>query len=194
VTLTREDITTAAADLLDSGGEEGLTMRRLGDALGVHVPMIYAHVDGKNTIVGEVLERTMAELLHEPDDQVPWPDELRRLMVSLRRHLGRHPWMTRLSQQTVPPSLHAFGDGVQALVARAGLSPSQARMYRRLVAWTVWGFATVEAGSPAVGQVEHAGRATPAEVDELFAAAVDGIIRGIEAAAMSGAARPSRKG
>ena len=50
--------------------------------------MIYAHIDGKNEIIGEVLERTMAELQHHPDDWVPWPDELRRLMVSLRFHLG----------------------------------------------------------------------------------------------------------
>ena len=60
--LTREDIIAAAIELLDSGGEEGFTMRRLGDALGVHVPMIYAHIDSKNAIIEEVLERTIAEL------------------------------------------------------------------------------------------------------------------------------------
>jgi AcrR family transcriptional regulator len=194
VTLTREDIIAAAIELLDSGGEEGFTMRRLGDALGVHMPMIYAHIDSKSEIIGEVLERTMAELHHHPDDRVPWPDELRRLMMSLRFHLGMHPWLTGLSQRTVPPSLHAFGDSVQSLMARAGLRNSQARTYRRLVAWTVWGFATVEAGAPSVGRSERTTGDSPVDVDELFAAAVDGIIRGIEAAALSGAARPTRKG
>jgi hypothetical protein len=147
--------------------------------------MIYAQIDSKGTIIEEVLDRAIAELTHQPDDRVPWPDELRGLMTSLRAHLGLHPWLTKLSQQTVPPSLHAFGDSVQSVVARAGLNTDQARMYRRLIAWTVWGFATVEAGAPNIGRPPRPAGEVPVDVDELFATAIDGIIRSIEAAAIS---------
>ena len=101
--------------------------------------------------------------------------------------------MTGLSQRTVPPSLHAFGDSVQRLVARAGLDDSQARIYRRLVAWTVWGFATGRSRGSEVGRSERPAGDRPVDVDELFAAAVDGIIRGIEAAALADAGRTTRK-
>ena len=42
------------------------------------------------------------------------------------------------------------------MVARAGLDSTRARMYRRLIAWTVWGFATVEAGAGGVERQERA--------------------------------------
>lgn len=192
--LTRDEIIAASIELLDHGGEDGFTMRRLGDALGVHVPLIYAHINGKTAIIEEVLDRTIAELQHEPDDTVPWPDEIRRLMISLRAHLSLHPWLTRLSQQTVPPSLHAFGVSVQRVVARAGLDSTRALMYRRLIAWTVWGFAAVEAGTGGVERQERAAHDAAVDVDELFAAAVDGIVRGIEGAARSNSGRVSNDG
>jgi AcrR family transcriptional regulator len=181
VLLSRDRIVTAAITLLDRDGEEGFTIRRLADELGIHVPVIYAFVDSKRTIVDGVLERTLADLPNRSNRTAPWQDEVRLLTRALRDHLVAHPWLTRLSQQAVPPSLHKFGESLQALFAGAGLDRHHARLYRRLIVWTVWGFAAVEpGGSVARSRARAEGGDDPVDVDELFSAAVDAIVLSVE--------------
>jgi AcrR family transcriptional regulator len=180
--LSRDQIVTAAITLLDRQGDEGFTIRRLADELGVHAPVLYAFIDSKQTIVDGVLERTLADLPNRSDGTAPWQDEVRLLTRALRDHLSAHPWVTRLSQQAVPPSLHKFGESLQALFASAGLDRHHARLYRRLTIWTVWGFAAVEpGGSAARSRARAEGGDDPVDINELFSTAVEAVVLSAEA-------------
>lgn len=60
--LTREKIVETALEILDADGVEGLSMRRLGDALGVEAMALYHHFPNKDAILDGVLARIMEEV------------------------------------------------------------------------------------------------------------------------------------
>ena len=53
--LTREKIVEKALDILDADGVEGISMRRLGDALGVEAMALYHHFPNKEAILHNIL-------------------------------------------------------------------------------------------------------------------------------------------
>lgn len=62
--ITQEDVVRTAVRLLDEVGLEGLTLRRLGCALGVSAPTLYWHVRDKRALLDLVAEAIVAE--HRP--------------------------------------------------------------------------------------------------------------------------------
>ncbi|MGK6312514.1 TetR/AcrR family transcriptional regulator C-terminal domain-containing protein [Neorhizobium sp. DT-125] len=58
--LDRQRITDAALDLLDRTGLEGLTMRKLADALEVQAPALYWYFPGKQALLDEMAEALVA--------------------------------------------------------------------------------------------------------------------------------------
>jgi AcrR family transcriptional regulator len=59
--LTREKIVEKALGILDAEGVEGLSMRRLGEALGVEAMALYHHFPNKDAILDSVLARIIEE-------------------------------------------------------------------------------------------------------------------------------------
>lgn len=55
--LTAEQIVAAALDILDEFGLADLTMRRLGDSLGVSAGTLYWHIPNKQTLLARVADR-----------------------------------------------------------------------------------------------------------------------------------------
>ncbi len=93
---TRGTLAAARADqavrealtLVDEGGLEALTMRRLADRLGVHLPTIYRSFANKGALVGEMAEAILARALPaDPFDGADWTDHVRHLAGSLRAAL-----------------------------------------------------------------------------------------------------------
>src|SRR4051812_36195531 len=60
--LTRERVLLKALALADEGGVESLTMRKLGEALGVEAMSLYNHVDGKDDVLRGILDVVLAEV------------------------------------------------------------------------------------------------------------------------------------
>ena len=89
--LSREGILAAALDLADREGLEAVSMRRLGQALGVEAMSIYKHVANKDAILDGLLERVLSEV-ELPHSAGDWEAELRHAAVSLHEALARHPW------------------------------------------------------------------------------------------------------
>ena len=52
----------AALALADAGGIESLTMRKLGQELGVEAMSLYNHVENKDDIVDGITELVLAEI------------------------------------------------------------------------------------------------------------------------------------
>jgi AcrR family transcriptional regulator len=93
--LDRGLIVDAAVTFIDEQGLPGLTMRRLGQSLGVEAMALYRYVAGKEELLDAVVDRlvegmrTDAEVLERPRDG--WQDFVQRLAHGVRRVALAHP-------------------------------------------------------------------------------------------------------
>jgi AcrR family transcriptional regulator len=100
--LSRERVLRAAMELADRGGLGSLTMRRLGQELGVEAMSLYKHVANKDEILDGLGELIVAEVdLPAPGDR--WKPAMRRRAVSARSVFARHPWATTLLETRANP-------------------------------------------------------------------------------------------
>src|SRR5919107_1357528 len=89
--LNRELVLQAAIRLADEEGIEKLSMRRLGEELGVEAMSLYNHVSNKEDLLNGMIDTLYSEIeLPSHDDD--WKTALRKRSVSVRDVLRRHPW------------------------------------------------------------------------------------------------------
>ena len=81
----------AAVRLADESGIEAVSMRRLGQELGVEAMSLYNHVARKDEILAGMIELVLAEV-EPPEDGGNWKDEIRRTAVSSYQAFVRHRW------------------------------------------------------------------------------------------------------
>jgi AcrR family transcriptional regulator len=97
------EIVTAARVLLESEGRDALTMRRLGQALGIRAPSIYKHLPGKHAVEVALIEAGLAEMgeaLHRAvtDPQsAPGTGAVARLLAIYRAEALARPNLYRLA-------------------------------------------------------------------------------------------------
>jgi AcrR family transcriptional regulator len=93
--LSRDRIVATAIDFIDEHGLPGLTMRRLGEALGVEAMSLYRYVPGRENLLDAVVETLTVQLEVDPQVRhVPdagWEDFLVRLAHGVRRVALSHP-------------------------------------------------------------------------------------------------------
>jgi AcrR family transcriptional regulator len=88
--LNRAMIAGAALEIIDREGLAGLSMRRLGNSLGVEGMALYRHFPEKEAILDQVVEM-MLEGLVLPATGQGWRANLRAVVSSLRERLLLHP-------------------------------------------------------------------------------------------------------
>src|SRR2546430_17418946 len=71
-TLTREQIVSAAIDLLDAEGLEGLNMRALGQRLGSAATAVYWHVGSKDNLIALAADQVWSEIARPDPDTAGW--------------------------------------------------------------------------------------------------------------------------
>ena len=93
--LSRERIVTAAIEFIDEHGLPGLTMRRLGEALGVEAMSMYRYVPSREDLLDAVVQRITEEVEGDedvyPEPRNGWQDFLIRLAHGVRRVALKHP-------------------------------------------------------------------------------------------------------
>lgn len=89
--LSREVIARTALKLVDKGGMAGLTMRRLGAALGVEAMSLYEYVASKDEILQDVLDMLFLEVELPQERDRPWQDLACDLFCAFRNVLRAHP-------------------------------------------------------------------------------------------------------
>jgi AcrR family transcriptional regulator len=104
--LTRERVLERAIALADKDGIEAVSMRRLGQALGVEAMSLYNHVANKGELVGAMVDRVI-EQFELPDDEPRWDKAIRRCAISAHDVLIEHPWACGLA--LVPSDLRVVG-------------------------------------------------------------------------------------
>jgi AcrR family transcriptional regulator len=96
------EIIAAARDLLETEGSDALTMRRLGQALGIRAPSIYKHLPGKHAVEVALIEACLSEVgeaLHQAvgDPRSPGSSAVARLLATYRSESLARPNLYRLA-------------------------------------------------------------------------------------------------
>lgn len=93
--LSRERVLQGAVDFADTHGFNSLTMRALGEALGVEGMALYKHVTNKRDLLDGMVDLVLSEV-ELPSPGQEWKSELRQGSVSILKTLLRHPWAPQL--------------------------------------------------------------------------------------------------
>ena len=137
----------AAVDLADESGIASLTMRRLGEALGVEAMSLYNHVANKDALLDGMIDLVFGEIDLPSAD---WRTAMRERAVSVRRALKRHPWAIGLmeSRRSPGPATLRHHDAVIGSLLEAGFPVAlAAHAYSALDSY-IYGFALQEASLP----------------------------------------------
>jgi len=156
--LNRERVLSAALSLADGGGIESLTMRGLGQALGVEAMSLYNHVANKDDILDGIVDLVFSEI-DVPTDRADWKAAMHKRAISARAALLRHPWATRLMQsRTTPgPATMRHHDSVLGSLREAGFSLDMAAHAYSVMDSYIYGFALQQTNLP-LDTTENAGR------------------------------------
>jgi TetR/AcrR family tetracycline transcriptional repressor len=140
--LTREAILDAAIAILDRDGMTGLSMRRLGTAVGVEAMSLYNHVPNKDALLDGIHERILLSL-EAPTHARTWQAFVRHQALGLHRALLAHPNAIPLFA-TRPAATAASMDRLERyleVLSRAGFKPIDTLSIVQLVAQLVVGHA-----------------------------------------------------
>jgi AcrR family transcriptional regulator len=91
--LSRETIVRTALEVLDEAGLEGLTVRALGERLGVRAGALYWHVRDKRALLDEMATVMLGDLVAETSpapETADWLEYLTGSARALRRALLAH--------------------------------------------------------------------------------------------------------
>jgi AcrR family transcriptional regulator len=138
--LSRSVILQTALAIVDRDGVDGLSIRRLSNALGRDPVMLYRHVASKAAVLDGVAEMVLAQLSVDTADP-DWAGQLRTVARDFRQLALAHPKVvpllvtrplaTPLGQR--PPGMLRPLEDVLALLTSAGFSGDEAlHIYRML--------------------------------------------------------------
>ncbi len=147
--LSKDRVLAAAVALADKGGIRSMSMRKLGEALGVEAMSLYSHVANKDDILDGIVDRVVGEITL-PDPKTPWKAAMRQRAIAAHAMLVRHPWASVLIESRLnlgPARLRYFNAGLGTF-REAGFSV--ALTYNAVLAIDsyVYGFALQEVSWP----------------------------------------------
>src|SRR5437763_7215241 len=93
--LNRDRVLAAALRLADEAGIEALTMRKLGQALGVEAMSLYNHVANKDDLLDGIIDLVLGEV-ELPSSQEDWETSVWKSATSFHDVLVRHRWACSL--------------------------------------------------------------------------------------------------
>lgn len=125
--LTRARIVAKAVQLIDEGGADALTMRRLAGALGVDPMAVYHHLPSKAAVVREAIETVMAGC-EWPAPTGTWKARVRAVCRSFRGLSRAHPGLFPLlcAHRTTVAGHHRMREALLSALSEAGLSDRDA--------------------------------------------------------------------
>jgi AcrR family transcriptional regulator len=147
--LSRERVLRAAVALADESGIASLTMRKLGDAVGVEAMSLYNHVANKDDLLDGMIDVVFGEI-DLPRGEADWKTAMRQRGISVRDVLSRHRWAIGLMESRTTPGAANLRhhEAVIATLRNAGFSIElAAHAYSALDSY-IYGFAMQEPSLP----------------------------------------------
>ena len=147
--LTRERVLQAAVALADEAGIQALSMRKLGEQVGVEAMSLYKHVANKDDLLDGMVDSVFGEIELAPDEP-DWRIAMGDRATSVRSVLKRHAWAVPLMQsRTNPgPSTLSHLDALIGLLRAAGFSVILTAHALSVIDAYVYGFAMQEKALP----------------------------------------------
>lgn len=128
--LSRERVMRAAVDVADAEGIAAVSMRRIGQELGVEAMSLYNHVAGKEAMLDAMVEQVATELvaavasLDSPDPAADWRGALRARALAAREVMLQHRWAPGVleTRTTMNLDIVRYYDGVVGILRAGGFS------------------------------------------------------------------------
>ncbi|WP_039804525.1 TetR/AcrR family transcriptional regulator C-terminal domain-containing protein [Nocardia araoensis] len=144
--VTRAAVLAAALEIIDRDGVDGLSMRRLAEAVGRDPMVIYRHVPNKAAVLDGVAEIVFAQLAVDAADP-DWAAQLRAVARDFRRLALAHPRVVPLlvtRPLATPLGLRPYAvvrplEDILQLLTRAGFSGADALHIYRAVFGFLYG-------------------------------------------------------
>ena len=153
--LSRDQVLQAGVTIADRDGIQALSMRKLGEALGVEAMSLYNHVTGKSDLLDGMIDIVFSEI--DLPSGVGWKQAMRQRAISARKALSRHRWAIGLmeSRSTPGPATLRHHDAVLGCLRAAGFSLELTAHAYSLLDSYIYGFTLQEATLP-FGSAEEA--------------------------------------
>jgi AcrR family transcriptional regulator len=147
--LSRERVLRAAIDLADRDGIESLSMRNLGQEVGVEAMSLYNHVRNKDDILNGMVDVVFSEI-DMPSRPADWLTAMRQRAISARQALLRHPWAIGLMESRIQPGPATLQhhDSVLRNLREAGFSIEMAAHAYSVLDSYIYGFTLNELALP----------------------------------------------
>jgi len=155
--LSRERVLRAALVLADAGGIDSMSMRKLGEELGVEAMSLYNHVANKDDILDGIVDIVFSEIAL-PSGRGDWKPAMRKRAISAHEALLRHPWAPSLMQsRTKPgPATLRHHDSVLGRLRTADFTLVMAAHAVSVIDGYVYGFALQQINIPLQSQEQVA--------------------------------------
>ena len=147
--LSRERVLGAAVALADREGIEALSMRNLGQEVGVEAMSLYNHVRNKEELLNGMVDIVFSEI-DLPTAGEDWPTAMRRRAISARQALKRHAWAIGLMESRAQPGPATLRhhDAVLRNLRESGFSIEMAAHAYSLLDSYIYGFTLNEQSLP----------------------------------------------
>jgi AcrR family transcriptional regulator len=147
--LTRDRVLRAAVALADESGSESLSMRKLGEAVGVEAMSLYHHVANKDDLLDGMIDVVFGEI-DLSFRGMDWRPAMWQRAVSARRVLSRHGWAIGFmeSRSSPGPATLRHHDAVLGCLRKAGFSIELAAHAFSVLDSYLYGFALRERSLP----------------------------------------------
>ncbi len=147
--LTRDLVLETALRLADQGGLESLSMRKLGQELGVEAMALYYHFANKVEIVDGIVDLVFSEV-ELPAVSPDWRTAMRRRAISLRDALLRHRWAIGLmeARQNPGPANLRHHDAVIGSLRAGGFDIAMTAHAYSVLDSYIYGFALTKMNLP----------------------------------------------
>ncbi len=149
IALNRERVLEAGVALADREGIAELSMRKLGQEVGVEAMSLYNHVRNKDELVNGMVDIVFSEI-DLPAAGEDWPTAMRRRAISARQALKRHPWAIGLMESRAQPGPATLRhhDSVLRNLREGGMSIEMAAHAYSILDSYIYGFTLNEQSLP----------------------------------------------
>jgi AcrR family transcriptional regulator len=139
--LTRDRVLQVAVELADRGGIEALSMRKLGQELGVDAMALYRHVRNKDDLLDGLVEVIVGQI-QLPEPSGGWKADLRAQAMAARTVMLRHPWARQVLEErgTGGQAALAHIESALATLREGGFSVELAHHALHVLSSRIFGF------------------------------------------------------
>jgi len=145
--LSKEAVLRAAIALADKEGLEALSMRKIGQELGVEAMSLYNYVANKGELLDGMADFIVSEF-DLPSKGIDWRKTLRESATSAHRVLWSHPWACGLnvSRPAVGPAALRYIDKVMGSLRGADFPIQLTHNALHAIFGHIYGFTLQELG------------------------------------------------